>query len=132
MFYWVLFGVLAALCVLFIVRGFQYGWNFKVDFVSTILSGLLALFILGIAISFPMKAEQNIQNMKSEKQFIEYQCSLIDETENILEKLALEIAVRDAYFQYNFKLEQMKKSQENYGILSKYYGKDLNQLEIKL
>lgn len=132
MFWWVLFGTLTLICGGFILRGIQVRWKFKIDAICIGIFGAIALFILILAISFSVQSKQNIQNMKYEKQFIEHQYELIDIAEDDFDKLALEIAVKDASFQYGFKLSQMKISQANYGILSKYYGIDLSKLDLKL
>lgn len=135
MFWWVLFGF-GVLCLTgWIIRGVRNKWYGKGYIVGTTLSVAITGTLFALAVILPLQAKSNIAEMKEKKAFIEENLEYLslnyDELESI-DDFALSIEIRDGYFQYDFKLNQIKRDQETYGFLSKYYGMDLSELDLKL
>ena len=94
-----------------------------------------ASFLLALCISFTTlfgiagfklssDAKDTYNQMLAEKVFIEQNIK----SENIFNSLD----AHDRYFQYQFKLEQMKRSKNDGWIASMYYSYDLEKLELNI
>ena len=95
----------------------------------------LANFLLGLGLSFGLfslvggiklnvDAKNTYNDMLIEKIYIE-------ETINS-DDIFTSLDAHDKYFQYQFKLEQMKRNKENGWIASMYYFYDLDKLELNI
>ena len=84
----------------------------------------IGLFSLAGGIKLNVGAKNTYNDMLIEKAYIE---------ENInSDDIFTSLDANNRYFQYQFKLEQMKRSKENDWIASMYYFYDLDKLELNI
>ena len=88
------------------------------------LSLSIGLFSLVGGINLIVDAKNNYNDMLIEKTYIEENINSND--------IFTSLDANNRYFQYQFKLEQMKRSKENGWIASMYYFYDLDKLELNI
>lgn len=124
---YIIFGVLFLICtVIMIVIKFVAKDSKEPAFANFLLAlciSFTALFgIAGFKLSGD--AKDNYNQMLTEKVFIEQNIN----SDDIFNSLS----AHDRYFQYQFKLEQMKRSKNDGWIASMYYFYDLEKLELNI
>ena len=124
---YIIFGVLFLICtIIMIVIKFIIKDSKEPAFANFLLALCISFTaFFGIAgFKLSSDAKDNYNQMLAEKVFIEQNINS-DDIFNSLD-------AHDRYFQYQFKLEQMKRSKNDGWIASMYYFYDLEKLELNI
>lgn len=123
----IIFGVIFIACtIVIIILKAKGSCNDEPAFANYILSLCSSMGILSTigGVKLSIDANKNYTYMMIEKSYIE---------ENIdSDDIFTSLDASNRYFQYQFKLEQMKRNKENGWIASMYYFYDLDKLELNI
>lgn len=122
-----IFGCLFSICAIVItILKIKGSCKDEPAFANFILGLSLSIGLTSLVggINLTVDAKDTYNQMLTEKVFIEQNINSND--------IFNSLDVHDRYFQYQFKLEQMKRNKNNGWIASMYYFYDLEKLELNI
>ena len=122
-----IFGCLFITCAIVItILKIKGSCEDEPSFANFILGLSLSIGLISLVggINLTVDAKDTYNQMLTEKVFIEQNIN----SDNIFNSLD----AHDRYFQYQFKLEQMKRSKNDGWIASRYYFYDLEKLDLNI